>query len=269
VKNEFEFDKIVLAIAFCIFIYIFSDNLGGLLYQTRNIIMQKGFPIPVTEITSDDTPKGIPEKIDIGQIMAQANPDAGKVIFAKCAVCHTGGKGEPNKVGPNLWGIVGAKTGRHIADFKYSNAMQKRAADGGNWDYEQLYRYLYAPGLYVVGTKMAFAGIKDDKDRANLIAFLRTLADQPLPLPKPQAAQATAGAAPSQPQAAQPTTATAPAQPQAAQPTTTTTPAQPQAAQPTAAAAPAQPQAAQPTTTAAPAQPQAAPVANNTQPTSK
>jgi cytochrome c len=126
VKNEFEFDKIVLAIAFCIFIYIFSDNLGGLLYQTRNIIMQKGFPIPVTEITSDDTPKGIPEKIDIGQIMAQANPDAGKVIFAKCAVCHTGGKGEPNKVGPNLWGIVGAKTGRHIADFKYSNSRWRQ-----------------------------------------------------------------------------------------------------------------------------------------------
>lgn len=181
--NNFEFDKVVIAIALAIFTLVFSANLGGLLYRVERIPEKKSFTIEVVEASAEgEKPKGIPDDIDIGQIMAAANADAGKQIFNRCAICHTSGKGEPNKVGPNLWGIVGAKTARHT-EFKYSDAMAKRGADGIVWTFEELYRYLYAPRTRVPGAKMAFPGLKKDEERANVIAYLRTLSDSPLPLP--------------------------------------------------------------------------------------
>jgi cytochrome c len=183
VGNNFEFDKIVIAIALAIFTLVLSINLGGFLYRVERIPEKKGFAVEITEVAdTSGAPQGLPEVIEIGKIMAAANAEAGKQIFNKCAVCHTIAKGEPNKVGPNLWGIVGAKTARHT-DFKYSEAMAKRGEAGIVWTYEELYRYLYSPKSHVPGTKMAFAGIKKDDERANLIAYLRSFADQQLPLP--------------------------------------------------------------------------------------
>ena len=182
--NDFEFDKIVVSIALSIFVLIFSYNLGGFLYRTQHFVEHKGIDIEILDASQGETsaPKGIPDVIEIGKIMASANAEAGKPIFNKCAICHTNGKGEANKVGPNLWEIVGAKTGRHT-EFQYSSSMSKRAADGKIWTYEELYRYLYSPKSYVPGTKMAFAGLKKDEERANLIAYLRTFSDNPLSLP--------------------------------------------------------------------------------------
>ncbi len=182
-KENFEFDKILISIALSVFIFIFSANLGGFLYRTKNIPDQKGLVVEITEAdTSGGAAAGLPEKIEIGKIMATAAADAGKAIFNKCAICHTVGKGEANKVGPNLWGIVGAVTARHT-DFQYSSAMSELGKASHKWTYEELYRYLYSPKKHVPGTKMAFAGLKKDEERANVIAYLRTLADSPLPLP--------------------------------------------------------------------------------------
>lgn len=182
-KDNFEFDKIVLAIAIGAIAVLLSGAIGGFIYRTKTIPDQPGFIIEVTDATaSADAPKGLPDVIDIAAIMATGNAENGKNIFSKCAVCHTPGKGEANKVGPNLWGIVGAKA-THKSDFKYSDAMTKRGESGQTWGFEELYRYLYSPKAYVPGTKMAFAGLKKDQDRADLIAYLRTLADSPLPLP--------------------------------------------------------------------------------------
>ena len=114
--------------------------------------------------------------------MAAADASLGEKVFKKCSVCHTINKGGANKIGPNLWDVVGAKTAKH-SNFAYSTAMQKRGEEGKKWDYEELYRYLYAPKKYVPGTKMAFAGIKKDSDRANLIAYLRSFSDNTVPLP--------------------------------------------------------------------------------------
>lgn len=199
-KDNHEFDKIALAIACSIFVLILSNAIGGFLYRVRHFPDKPGFIVDLSELQSaneGDKAKGIPAVIDIGQIMSSANSEAGSKIFNKCAICHTSGKGEPNKVGPNLWGIVGAKTARHT-DFEYSPAMKQRASEGKEWTYEELYRYIYSPRSYVSGTKMAFAGLKNDQERANLIAFLRTQADLPLPLPAPLPASAptvTAGSA--------------------------------------------------------------------------
>lgn len=182
-KDNFEFDKIVLSIALSIFVLVFSNNLGGFLYRTNNFPSSPGFKIEIVEDTGGAAVAGLPDVIQIGKILAAANAEAGKQVFNKCAICHTPGKGEANKVGPNLWGIVGAITAKH-SDFSYSAAMAQRGKEGKVWSYEELYRYIYSPKKHVPGTKMAFAGIKKDEDRANLIAYLRTLSDSPLPLPK-------------------------------------------------------------------------------------
>ena len=115
----------------------------------------------------------------IGPLLAQANAEEGKKIAKKCASCHTFEKGAPNKIGPNLWGVVGAKHAAHPG-FSYSSVMQGMA---GTWDYESLNKFIYSPRNYAKGTKMTFAGLKDDKERADVIAFLRTLSDNPKPLP--------------------------------------------------------------------------------------
>lgn len=184
-KDNFELDKIVLSAALSIFILVFSSNLGGFLYRTKNFPDTRGFQVEVVDDagSSSGASAGLPDVLDMGMIMSTANAEAGKQVFNKCAICHTPGKGEANKVGPNLWGIIGAKTARH-AEFKYSSAMAQRGEQGMIWSYEELYRYLYSPKKHVPGTKMAFAGLKKDEERANLIAYLRTLADSPIPLPK-------------------------------------------------------------------------------------
>jgi len=112
-------------------------------------------------------------------LLANASAENGEKIAKKCASCHTFEKGGPNKIGPNLWNVVGAKTA-HIDGFNYSGAMQGMEKE---WDYEALGEFLYSPKNYVKGTKMTFVGLKKDQDRADVIAYLRTLSDNPKPLP--------------------------------------------------------------------------------------
>ena len=176
-KDNFEFDKIVIALALAIFIFIFSNNIGNLFYNPVLEISQRGYQIEIKENAStEDSSKSreLPDIIDMTLIMAKADAIKGEVIFKKCAVCHTNNKGGQNKVGPNIWGIVNNITA-HRPDFAYSSAMLARKEKNLKWDEETLYRYLYAPKKFVPGTKMAFAGIKNDEERADLIAYLKTL----------------------------------------------------------------------------------------------
>ncbi len=116
----------------------------------------------------------------IGPKLAGANVEAGKALYMKqCFVCHTIDKGGVNKVGPNQWDIVGRKKGSH-AGFSYSSAL---IAKGGDWTYDDINHMILRPQAFIKGTKMAFAGIPKEQDRADLIAYLRTMADSPKPLP--------------------------------------------------------------------------------------
>lgn len=185
--QNFEFDKIVLAIAFAIFTIIISSNISDTIYLSDKESAKRGYEIVVNDESStpgesDPSANTLPDVLNMSEIMAKSDALAGKEIFKKCAICHTAGKGEPNKIGPNLWGIVGSNTAANQS-FVYSTSMKNRGAEGDKWDYETLYRYLYSPKKFVPGTKMAFAGIKDNTDRVNLIAYLRTLADKQLSLP--------------------------------------------------------------------------------------
>lgn len=111
--------------------------------------------------------------------MKAADVDTGSKLTKACQACHSFDKGGANKVGPNLWGIVGRKVAS-IDGFAYSEAMKGK---GGNWGYEELYKFLANPKANVVGTKMGFAGYPKFEDRASLISYLRTLSDSPVPLP--------------------------------------------------------------------------------------
>lgn len=114
----------------------------------------------------------------IGPKLKDANVDKGKALYVQqCLTCHTIDKGGANKVGPNQWAVVDRKKASHEG-FSYSSALQ---AKGGNWSYEDINHMIFKPQAFVRGTKMAFAGIAKEQDRADLIAYLRTMHDEPLP----------------------------------------------------------------------------------------
>jgi len=121
-----------------------------------------------------------PEPIEA--LIATADIAKGEVLAKACAACHGFDKGGPNKVGPNLWGIMG-NIHAHLGDaFAYSTAM--KALSDKKWDYEAMNAFLYKPRVAIPGTKMGYAGMAKTQDRANLIAWMRTKADSPVPLPK-------------------------------------------------------------------------------------
>lgn len=113
-------------------------------------------------------------------LFAAAKPEAGAATFKICTACHAGEKGGANKVGPLLWGVVGRKTGM-MDGFAYSEAMK---AKGGDWTYDRLAQFLNNPKGYVPGTKMVYNGVQDPEKLADLLAYLGTLNDTPVPLPK-------------------------------------------------------------------------------------
>lgn len=129
---------------------------------------------------------------DWGTVLASADVAKGHDISHRCEQCHDLSKGGPNKIGPNLWGVVGRPRAAHEG-FSYSGSMK---AMGGNWTFDELFKFLKSPGAYIPGTKMSFAGLRSEQDRINLIAFLRTNADSPMAIPAPKPAAAAPAAAP-------------------------------------------------------------------------
>jgi cytochrome c len=134
---------------------------------------------------------------DWGTVLASADVAAGKTVAVKCEQCHDFAKGGPNKIGPELFGVVDRPRASN-ATFAYSSAMKGKP---GNWTYDELFKFIKAPGADIPGTKMSFAGLRSEKDRINLIAFLRSNADSPAPIPAPapKAAEKPAEAAPAAP----------------------------------------------------------------------
>jgi cytochrome c len=120
------------------------------------------------------------ELAPIGPKLKDANVKHGEQLFKQqCFTCHTIDKGGPNKVGPNQWNLVGRKKASEEG-FSYSAVLQKL---GGEWTYEDINHMIFKPQQMARGTKMAFAGLAKEQDRADVIAYLRTMSDTPQPLP--------------------------------------------------------------------------------------
>jgi len=150
---------------------------------------------------------------DWGTVLPKADVNAGKDIATRCQQCHDISKGGPNKIGPELWNVVGRPRATE-AGFSYSSGM---SGDHNPWTYDKLFKFTHQPQMFVPGTKMSFAGLRSAEDRINLIAYLRTQEDSPAPIPAPAPAKpaeaAPAGGAKPAGGAAPATPATPPAKP--------------------------------------------------------
>lgn len=205
--DSFEFNKWIGALLATVFVVFSVSIVSDAIFATA-APEKPGFAIAAVEAegAADQAGGEAPAGEPIAALLAKADAAAGEAVFKKCAACHTDDKSGANKVGPNLWNIVNRPIASHEG-FSYSGAM-KEFSQGGSvvWDYEHLDHFLASPKGYIKGTAMGFAGVKKPDERANLIAYLRTTADSPAPLPE-------AGAAPAATDAAAPADGAAPAAP--------------------------------------------------------
>jgi cytochrome c len=196
--DSFELNKIMGAVLGTCLALLSLNIAAGAIFATHNP-EKPGFEIAAQEQDTHGKPgEAAPAEEPLPVRFASADVGRGESSSKKCAACHTFGKGEPNRVGPNLWGVVGRQKASE-AGFNYSAAMKSQK---GNWTPEDLDVYLTNPKAMVPGTNMTFAGIPRGKERADLITFLNTKSDKPADLPKQAAAAApapTAAAAPAAP----------------------------------------------------------------------
>jgi cytochrome c len=164
---------------------------------------EMGYPIEGVVVEGEG---GAEAEKPIAFYLASADPAAGEQVFKKCTACHNADKGGANALGPNLWGVMGEPVGKGHG-FPFSPAL---SGVGGNWNWDTMSAWLASPKKFAPGTKMTFAGLSNPQDRANVIAFLNSHSDAPLPLP---AAPAEAAAAPTDDKAAASKPGTGPEQP--------------------------------------------------------
>jgi cytochrome c2 len=143
-----------------------------------------GMVVEIAEVTPAVDEASAEEAPHIAALLADADPDRGQAAARACAACHTFDQGGAHRIGPNLWDIVGQPLA-HFDNYAYSDAMQARSEE--TWTYEALNEFIANPRGFLPGTKMAYAGMRRDDQRADLIAYLRTLSDDPQPLPEPPA----------------------------------------------------------------------------------
>jgi len=177
--DSFELNKILGAIlASCLLLLVMNFTANALFAPVEPA--KPGFEIAVKAEGGGGAKEAAPAKSEpIEKLLQTASAEKGAAAAKKCQACHTFAKGEKNGVGPNLYGILGDQKGEGRG-FNFSAAMK---AKGGTWTDDDLNQFLTNPKGFVPGTAMGFAGLPKDSERADVIAYLHTLADKPVPLP--------------------------------------------------------------------------------------
>ena len=173
-------NKIIVSIVFAIILVLMINKITDVIYYVEK---PKKSSYQIASVTTSTTTKTTSESSNIGSgdimaLLATANVSDGEKVFKKCAACHSISKGGGNKIGPALWGVLG-RTAGSISDYKYSKAM---AVHGKIWSLEEMNGFLIKPKDWIKGTKMSFAGLKKETDRASVILYLNKNTDNPLPL---------------------------------------------------------------------------------------
>ncbi len=178
--DPFEINKIVGAILMVALLVIGIGKLSDVVFYVEKP-ETPGYSVEVEAATTVSTSNLSSEsdKIDIAALMAMGDIAHGEKVFKKCAACHSIVKGGKNAIGPALYNVVGRKVGA-IEDYKYSKAL---AGYDNNWTFEELNGFLIKPAKWIKGTKMAYAGLRKEKDRASVIKYLNENSDSPLQLP--------------------------------------------------------------------------------------
>ena len=174
-------NKIIVSIILAVILVVGINKLTSVIFyveKPEKSAYQVSSVDTVASATTSETSSVDSESGDIMALFASTNAAEGAKIFKKCAACHSIAQGGANKIGPALWGVLGRKAGS-VSDYKYSKAM---IAYGKPWSFEEMDGFLIKPKEWVKGTKMAFAGIKDAKDRAAVILYMNENTDKPLPI---------------------------------------------------------------------------------------
>jgi cytochrome c len=181
--NSFEFNKIAGAVLATALMVFGLKELSAAIYHSESP-EKPGFAIEVAEAPAAGEAQAATESpaVSLGTLLASADVTKGAAGAKACAACHDFAKGGPNKTGPNLWGVVERSIASHEG-FSYSDGMKARSAE--KWTYENLNAFVKDPKTATPKTKMAFAGVKKDQARADIIAYLATLSDAPTPFPAP------------------------------------------------------------------------------------
>ena len=180
--DSFEINKIIAAILLTALIVIgigkFADVLFLVEKPKESAYKIEGLEVAVAS-TSSNSENKVVAKVDIAQLLSLGDLAHGEKVFKKCSACHLIASGGKNMIGPNLWNVIG-RTAGSVSDYKYSKAM---VAYAKQWSFEEMNSYLIKPQAYIKGTKMAFAGLRKEKDRASVILYLNSKNDKPRPLP--------------------------------------------------------------------------------------
>ena len=177
--DSFELNKILGAILGTCLVVLVTSFAANAIFAPH-MPEKPGFEIAVKEVATGGKEAAAAPSEPIEKLLQTASVEKGMGAAKKCAACHAFEKGGPNRVGPNLFGIVNEKKGEGRGGFNFSAAMK---AKGGEWTFDDLNKFLANPKGFIPGTAMGFAGISKDSERADVIAYLATLADKPVPLP--------------------------------------------------------------------------------------
>ena len=180
--DSFEINKIIASILLVALLIIGISKISNIIFKVDKLdssAYKVELPDDSAKQISEENTMKADDKIDISALMALGDIAHGEKVFKKCSACHSIKAGGGNKIGPALYNVVGRKIAA-VEDYKYSKALVEYEK---NWSFEELNGFLIKPQKWIKGTKMAYAGLRKEKDRASVILYLNKYSDNPLPLP--------------------------------------------------------------------------------------
>ena len=180
--DSFEINKIIAAILLTALIIIGIGKFADIIFHVKKP-QESAYKVEGLEVAADKTSSSsedkVEEKININELLALGDLVHGEKVFKKCSACHMIVSDGKNMIGPNLWGVIG-RTAGSVSDYKYSKALSSYDKE---WSFEELNCFLLKPAKWIKGTKMAYAGLRKEEDRASIIKYLNVKSDSPLQLP--------------------------------------------------------------------------------------